>query len=263
MKPFYEIRSQSLFVGKICDVPFPLHVHAVVEIVNLTAGRMTMTVSGHRCELVPGDVCAVFSSVAHSYDEVSPDAEGLCLIFQPDTIAEFAPVFHSMRPVSPQLSAVKVPGLMDVIVKLQELSAAPDSPFIKSYLHLYLAHLLSCLPLEPLDKHVDNSLIQRVILYVAEHFTEPLTLDTVSHAMGVSRSHLSHVFSEQLNINFRKYVNILRIDEARSLLEQTQMTVTEICFMCGYNNPRTFHRAFLEECGMQPGEFRAARLNEQ
>lgn len=258
MKPFYETRSQTLFVGPMCSIPFPLHVHAVVEIICLLEGQARISVSGIPYDLTPGDILVIFPSVAHSYDQISEVARGLCTIFVPETIAEFSNVFRSLRPITPLLPADKCSAdLQSAAQKLLTLSSIPNSPFLRGYLHVYLAHLLNELPLESLDKHVDNTLTQRVIQFLAEHYTEPLSLDTVSHDLGVSRSHLSHLFSEQLNINFRKYINILRVDEARSLLRDTDMTVIEVCYAVGYNNPRTFYRAFQDECGIQPSEFRA------
>lgn len=258
MKLFYEIRSQKLFVGKICEDPFPLHVHAVVEIVYMLQGSMKLSVSDRSYTLQPGDTIAIFPSVAHSYDEVPPDAKGLCMIFVPDTIAEFAGTFRTMRPVDPFLPAEKSDsGMMEAVEKLQALSQEEDSPFIKCNLHVFLAHFLSLLNLAPLDQQLHTNLTQQVVQYVADHFDEPLTMESVSAALGVSRSHLSHLFSDQLNINFRKYINIMRVDQACTMLSETDMTVTEICYACGYNNPRTFHRAFIDECGVQPGEYRA------
>ena len=77
---------------------------------------------------------------------------------------------------------------------------------------------------------------------------EPITLETVAHALGVSRIHLSHIFSQQLRINFRQYINALRIDRACFLLRNPSYSISEIAYLCGYGNPRTFHRAFLTQC---------------
>lgn len=110
---------------------------------------------------------------------------------------------------------------------------------------------------EPLDKHVDVGLMQQVMQYIYLHYREEITLESAARALGVSQSHLSHIFSSQLHINFRRYINTLRIDYACNLLRDSSLSVTEVGYACGYNNSRTFHRAFREEHQMQPGEFRA------
>lgn len=260
MKPFYEVRSQTLFVGQICSDPFPLHVHEVVEIVHLQQGTLDMTIGSQKFSLTAGDTAIMFPAMSHSYDVVPKDAVGMCVIFLPETILEFVETFRCMRPVSPLLPAsAHDAGLLDAANRLNDVAKIPDSPLVKGYLHVFLSHLLSCLALEPMETHVDTGLTQQVLEYLSAHYRENITLESVSRELGISRSHLSHIFSEQLNVNFRRYINTLRIDQAGFLLQNTAMTVTEIGYACGYNNLRTFHRAFQSERGMQPGEYRMAR----
>lgn len=259
MKPFYEIRSQRIFIGPICDVPFPLHVHMVVEVVYLMEGELRLTVSGEEYTLHPGDTLVCFPSMPHSYDVISPDARGLCFIFGPDTIREFSTAFKTSRPACPLLKGGDAPaGLHESAAALCRLVQEGKQSLLMGYLHVFLAHLLQELTLSPMNESMDNDLIQQTLQYVADHFDEDLTLDSVSMALGISKTHLSRLFSQYLRINFRKYINILRIDEACTLLKASDMNITEVCYACGFNNLRTFHRAFLEEVGMQPKDYRAS-----
>ena len=260
MMPFYEVGERPVFLGPICDHPFPLHVHMVVEVVHLLQGSLTLTVDGNQYVLSPGDTVACFPSVPHGYDAMSEDAQGLCFIFEADTISEFASAFRSSRPVVPFLKADTAgQGLHDSIAVLVKILQEENSPLLMGYLHVFLAHMLSVMPLEPIDSNLDGDLIQQTLQYVSEHFAEDLSLDSVASALGVSKPHLSRLFSNYLKVNFRKYINTLRIDEACTLLRTTGTTVTDICYACGFNNPRTFHRAFMEEKGMQPKDYRALK----
>ena len=96
-----------------------------------------------------------------------------------------------------------------------------------------------------------------MLQYISEHFTEPLTLESTAHALGISRIHLSHIFSQQLHINFRQYINTLRIDRAKTLLHDPSNSISQIAYLCGYGNQRTFHRAFLTQCSITPNQYRA------
>lgn len=262
MNPFYEQRTAPLFIGKITEDPFPLHVHKVVECVHLLEGRITMGVDGHSYAMQPGDTMFIFPSVSHSYEVVSEDAKGLCAIFLPDTIAEFSDAFFTRHPVTPFLPAAEhSPRLTQAIQRLVDVSTAQETALYKAYLHVFLAHLFQEMAFEPLKKHIDIGLTQQVLQHISQHYREDITLESVARDLGVSQSHLSHIFSSQLRINFRRYINTLRIDYACTLLRDTTMSVTEICYACGYNNPRTFHRAFQEEHSMQPGEFREMNRN--
>lgn len=255
---FYEQRTENQFIGIICDHPFPAHVHDPVEIVCPISGTLVMTISGKKYHIMPGDIAVVFPSVPHSYDHVTEDVQGLTLIFLPDTIAEFSRTFRTMVPSVPLLSKRdKAPELNVIIRNLIKLSTQESSPLQTGYLHLFLAYLFTCLPLQPIEKHVQSNLSYQVLHYISEHFTEPLSLESTAHALGISRIHLSHIFSQQLHINFRQYINTLRIDRACFLLRDPSYSISQIAYLCGYGNPRTFHRAFLTQCGMPPNQFRA------
>ena len=255
---FYEHRSENLFAGFICDHPFPSHVHDVVEFVCLVKGRVDMTIDGKLLELCPGDIAMAFPSVPHSYDYVSEDAAGLTLIFQAEMIQEFRHVFRSMQPVSPLLKASrKAPELDPIIHGLIKVSQLEQMHLRQGYLHLFLSYLFACLPLCPLNRSRQTGLTGQVLQYVADHYTEPLSLENTARALGISRIHLSHIFSQQLNINFRQYINSLRVDHACTLLQNPELSISQIAYLCGYENLRTFHRAFLARVGVQPNQFRA------
>ena len=96
-----------------------------------------------------------------------------------------------------------------------------------------------------------------MLQYVSNHFTEALSLENTAEALGISRIYLSHIFSQQLHINFRQYINTLRINLACKLMRDPTLTITQIAFRCGYENQRTFHRAFLDQCGTNPNEYRS------
>ncbi len=255
---FYEQRMENLFFGPICDHPFPSHVHDPAEIVCLTEGGMEMMIAGKKYRLGAGDIIIAFPSIPHSYEFVSPDANGLTLIFLPETIAEFSSSFRTKLPVSPLLAAGALPDEINGIIRhMRELGPQEDSPLRLGYLHLFLAYLFSGLTLQPIASRMQSGMSYQALHYISEHFTEPLSLESTAHALGISRIHLSHIFSQQLHINFRDYINTLRIDRACTLLHDPFYSISQIAYLCGYGNPRTFHRAFLSKRGVAPNQYRA------
>ena len=86
------------------------------------------------------------------------------------------------------------------------------------------------------------------------------TISSAAHDLGISESHLSHLFAQQFHVNFRAFINAIRIDKATMLMRDPFMTLTQIYYQCGYDNMRTFRRAFVQETGMLPAAYmRAAR----
>lgn len=254
---FYEKRDQTVFIGPICDHPFPPHVHDMVEILCLLSGDLKISVAAQSYSLKVGDIIVAFPSVPHSYDAVSEDARGLCFIFSPETIGEFSHTFRTMLPVNPLIEKSRQSSEIESLIKaLTGIACQENSPLKLGYLHLFLSCLFTCIPLHPMDKNIHLSLSHQALNYISEHYTEPLSLESTSRALGISRIHLSHVFSQQLKINFRQYINTLRINHACTLLQNASYSISEISYMCGYENPRTFHRAFLSICQTTPKKYR-------
>ena len=263
MAVFYERRPENLYVGVICDHPFPCHVHDVAEIICLQTGSVDMTIGGERIRLTPGDAAMVFPSIPHSYAAVSEDASGLTLIFTTDVIAEYTRTFRTMRPASPLLTAAEMPEELPMIIgRLSAISPEEDSPFRLAWLHLFVAYALSAVTLQPVDKSMLTGMTSQVLHYVSSHFTEPLSLESTARVLGISRIHLSHIFSQQLHINFRQYVNSLRSDMACNLLRDPENSISQVAWKCGYGNLRTFHRAFLSQVGMPPNQYRRRYLGD-
>lgn len=257
MKAFYETRNESLFVGSMARYPFPLHVHEVVELVVVESGEFTMQIDGRAWHLGPGDAAIAFPLVPHSYeDDIPSTIRGFAAIFPADTIEEYANVFHTMLPVEPVLRAKDVDPEVHMAIKhLLETSDDEYAPSRLAYLHLLLSSLLHKMRFEPAGAFSERGLAYRVVKYVYDHAFERISLASAAHGLGVSESHLSHLFSQQFQINFRRFVNAIRIDRAKALMRDPHMTLTAVCFSCGYENMRTFRRAFVHETGMLPTAF--------
>ena len=256
MKAFYETHNGSLFVGDMTCYPFPLHVHEMLELSYIINGDCTIQIDDTEYTLKPGDVMLAFPLVPHSFESLSTDSQGLAVFFQADSIEEFSNVFHTMLPLKPVLTAAQLPE--DARFALERLRTIPGverHPLRLAYLHLALAHILSAMELRPAETLNEKGLADRVVKYIFDHACENITLSSAAHGLGISESHLSHLFSQQFHINFRRFVNAIRIDKAEALMRDPHMTLTAICYNCGYENMRTFRRAFVRETGLLPTAF--------
>ena len=110
--------------------------------------------------------------------------------------------------------------------------------------------------LEERNDREDDDLITRVVSYIAENFTESMTLTSMAKDLYVSQFTLSRIFSGTFHTNFNKYLNETRLNYAASLLRYTDQTITEIYENSGFESQRTFNRAFSEKFRMSPREYR-------
>ena len=253
MKAFYQTHTGSLFVGEMTRYPFPLHVHEMLELAYVIQGECRMMIDSKLYTLRPGDLAIMFPLVPHSFDELSADSKGLTAFFLADSIGEFSNTFHKMLPVNPIVCGKDLPPDARLAVdRLLEHAGAEYHPLRMAYLHLLLAHALETMEFRPAETLNEKGLADRVVKYIFDHACDNITLSSAARGLGVSESHLSHLFSQQFHINFRRFVNAIRIDKAKMQMRDPHMTLTAICYSCGYENMRTFRRAFVRETGLLP-----------
>lgn len=92
--------------------------------------------------------------------------------------------------------------------------------------------------------------------YVKQHFGEPITLEEVCEKAGFSVSYFSALFKKETGEGFLKYLTKVRIEEAKTLLRETDMAVSEICEQVGYLDRKHFTHTFRKATGLNPAEYR-------
>ena len=256
MQLFYETHHHSVQIGSIGNA-FPPHLHSHIELVHAFSGPAFMWIDGQEYILTEGDTAIAFSNRVHAYGN-NDGASGLMLIFPPDISADFGNTLMTRYPKNPVLRAENShPDIHAMIAALMEESRTDrNEAVIRAYIQVLLARLIPKLTLQKSNPEGERDLLMDAMRYLSEHFDQPVTLDVLAKVLGASRYHLSHLFNAQLGMNFRSYVNTLRIDRARILLTSNATPVTQICYECGFENQRTFNRAFQSACGMTPTQYR-------
>lgn len=105
-----------------------------------------------------------------------------------------------------------------------------------------------------------NDNLREIISYVNEHYTEPLSLETVANHVGFSREYFCRFFKQHMGITFLRYLNEVRISHAGRLISNTGLSISEIMAESGFTNQTLFNRLFKDIYGMTP---RQARKNYQ
>ena len=98
--------------------------------------------------------------------------------------------------------------------------------------------------------------VERVITTARERLGEPISLHEMSRVAYLSALHFNRVFHEVTGLPPNKFISAMRLDEAKRLLLNTDLSITDICFEVGYTSFSTFTRRFTERVGLGPREFR-------
>jgi two-component system response regulator YesN len=96
----------------------------------------------------------------------------------------------------------------------------------------------------------------KALAFIQGHYGEGIQLGDAAEYAMVTPAHLSRLFSEHLKTNFIDYITALRIDEAERLLKETAMTIKDVAFAAGYQDPNYFSKIFKKITGKLPTEVR-------
>ena len=92
--------------------------------------------------------------------------------------------------------------------------------------------------------------------YVMQHFHEPITMEDVCEMAGFSTSYFSVLFKKETGEGFAKYLTRVRMEEAKTLLRETNLPVADICEKVGYSDRKHFTHTFHKATGLNPAEYR-------
>jgi AraC family transcriptional regulator len=106
-----------------------------------------------------------------------------------------------------------------------------------------------------------NSAVERAINCIWERYNEPLSLSDIACSAILSRFHFSRIFKEATGVSPGRFLSAVRIYQAKRMLVNTHMTVTDVSFAVGYNSLGSFTNHFTASVGMSPGRFRRASGN--
>lgn len=85
--------------------------------------------------------------------------------------------------------------------------------------------------------------------------SDPLSLDEIAESAGLSLRSLQRRFRKQLGVSPHVYYLNTRLNRAKQLLRQTDMTVTQVALACGFGSHSHFSTAFRKVSGRSPIEF--------
>ena len=149
--------------------------------------------------------------------------------------------------------------------KLQNLLTVPS--FQKLILLLEILHDLSLteesVPLckDGFQHHLEmaeHERINNVYHFVRTRYAEKITLTDIANAVHMGRESFSRFFSKVMNKPFFSFLNEYRINAASKMLIESDLSVVEICYACGFESLPFFHRQFKRYKGKPPHKYRQA-----
>ncbi len=142
-------------------------------------------------------------------------------------------------------------GRKDYLPQIMELTTAED---IRKWFSEKI--MTACRNVVNKREERSDDIIRTAKKYIEDHFDKDISLDDVSRVVNISPYYFSKVFKEASGLNFIEYLTNIRIDKAKNLLENSNLSIKEICVSCGYTDPNYFSRSFKKNVGVTPTEYK-------
>lgn len=239
------------------------HWHRSIEIFAVYEGGLTFYINEEKYPLAAGEFMVVNSNELHSID--APVQNQTIVLQMP--LKTFEDYFTGEQFIRfTHDSTVQDEKVMELIQKMYEAYAGKQTGYemkVKSYYYMLLYLLVT--KYRELD--VDQDMLKRnkkltrlstITAYIKDHYTDELSLETLAEIFGYSPTYLSRMFQKYAGINYKDYLQSIRVQYAFQELANTEHTISEIALNHGFPNSKALAKAFRKKYGVLPSEYRKA-----
>lgn len=243
---------------------FGPHAHLRFEINYVKKGICMLHLEGGSFYFHEGEIMIINSRVEHTFESGKHGVTLLQLEIHPEVFTMFEqdtdklmsfPVFSSANGVIKLGNNIRIMQVIKCIIN--ELNAG--NKYYQEIVVIYYAELLilvyRCLE-EIGQSVVTNHFLIEAIRYMQANIQQEINIGQIAGNLGISERYLRKLFVQSLNMSPVKYLNQIRVNKAIELIKNSDLTIKEICFRCGFNTPRYFSHIFKQRVGCIPKDFR-------
>lgn len=238
------------------------HIHEFCEMEMVLDGEIEITVNGKKHIARQGDIAIIPPFRVHSFHTPSYVRQTIFVISN-NLLPSSVSFDELCRPR--EISVFHAPERLwnfltesgfhcDYAKEFDPERDAEVMHWVRSVIYLILSEYFRNVPIA--EGVPTERALQRVLVYMSQHFKEPLTQASIGAALGYSAKYVSNCFRSLNGLSFRDVLNSLRVEEAKRLLATTDFTNIEIAIECGFASVSTLHQVFLAAEGMPPKQYR-------
>ncbi len=256
MTKYYREKNPDFRFSQYKFTPFPAHLHSELELMYVQHGSTTAYRNGEEYVLTAGNLFLISPNQVHSFTDCSPDCHCLTLIMKPGMLNAFGDTLSGIIPRLPLCRVEKEDSLYRLLdMAFSEYRTHRDMDIILPLLTAMFGLLIRTLEFNQENVDTKKSLYA-ILHYCSQHYREDISIESISKALFLSRSHISHTFSDKLKVSFTEYINSLRLSEALRLLDDKYRSISQVSEQAGFPTVRTFNRVFQKRYGCTPTQYR-------
>lgn len=259
MLPLYEVRNIDLTTKRNnFELTFPEHIHKYIEIIYVNKGHQHIMIDGTEHIITEGNAAIVFPNILHSFPSENHnkhDGSDIVIVMcDPKLFGSLFPNLANFKPDNPFIDK----NLINNNLKTALTALYPTNKFEInfSWCCVILSYFLDILELKSQSKVPIDDITYKIVNYIEEHFTEPISRKSIAQALNVSECYISKVFTQKIKLNLRNYIGLKRAEYAATLIRTTDETFTTISNFAGFDSLRTFNRMFKLAYNKTPQEYK-------
>jgi len=147
----------------------------------------------------------------------------------------------------------------DLLAEDKSAKRKRNAEFIDSFGHLTVDSLLQR---GPVTETIYSEVISNARRYIHENFSRKISIDEIARHCCMSQYHFSRIFKIHTSVAPHQYLLQLRLRHAEKLIKYTDLPITDICFISGFNSLDYFSTAFAKKYKISPKKFRTLKQPE-
>lgn len=240
------------------------HIHSEWEILWITDGKMTISFGDSSLEAEEGDLVIIPPMLIHQFKTDGKPCTFLCLQMNPSFINQAPWVDIGCVKVNEYLSKEEENYVFKRLMSIMVLYIKQSSFFqlaCAAHCNNIMYTIIRRIPLRELSKDEQANRkkraqrLTRLLDYVSENYNGAIRLSDFAEQEKVSMNYLSHFVKDCLGQSFQDYVGIVRFNNAKKLIAETELKLTEICRQAGFSDYKYFSNTFKKQCDMTPEEY--------
>ena len=259
----------------------PAHIHDFIEINYMYSGHCEQTIDGHSFTIHKGQMTFIDTNTPHSIGYTGENDILINFLISKDYLNNS---FFSKLTDHNLITTFFVNAINDQNTKLNYMIFNTENnkrlqffihEFIWEYYHpsqnsdeiknsLFVLIILDMI--NTLDSSINyesisesNSVIISALKYMERNFTT-CTLESTAKHVGINPSYLTTLFKNTFSKSYKELIIELRLEYAKKMLLNSDMTIDEIAQECGYQNLTYFYRKFKELYHCTPKEYKKTQL---
>jgi AraC-like DNA-binding protein len=269
-----DIRSekgQSSFYAYRFQVPFfefKWHYHPEYELTYILKGNGNRIVGNSYEQFVEGDLVLLGSNLPHTWSNKQRDhtySEAIVIQFSKEFISPFLELHESLMIKNMLESSFRGMRFEEDAIVIAKLIALTESSGVDRIIQLISvlddlskkqSTLIAPNTFHNVVSRKSEMRINKVCVFIQNNFYQKISLKEVADLIHLTESNFCKFFKKATGKTYSNYVNEIRINEACRLLAQTEKTISQISFECGFETLSYFNRVFLQLKRLTPSKYK-------